>query len=74
MSLKLTSLKIHNVSISFIKEIKALGFKDISLSKLTSLKIHDLDADYIKEAMDYLKKRGKEVTLERIIRMKIHDL
>ncbi len=62
------SFKIHNVTPEFVKSFEDIGFKNITASQAQSLKIHNVTPEYAKE----LKEQDKNISLEQVIRIKIH--
>ena len=66
---EIITAKIHDVAPETIKEMRALGARD--LDEIVQLQIHDVDAAYVKE----LQKAGLEdLSLDEIVSAKIHDL
>lgn len=70
---KLLELKIHDVTPQYVKDIRSAGFPDLSPEKVLEFKIHDIDKDYIEYCRGLLKGK-KELTPERVIRMKIDGI
>ncbi|MBC5772718.1 M56 family metallopeptidase [Pontibacter sp. KCTC 32443] len=63
--------RIHGIDQEYIKEIKAAGFKDLSMNKIMEAKIHGVDAAFVES----LKKAGfKNLTMDKIISAKIHGI
>jgi len=69
---KVLELRIHGVKPEFIKEIRSAGFPDISLQELLEFRIHGVNKEYIEYAKRLL--RGRKVTIEKIVSMKIHGV
>jgi hypothetical protein len=64
----LVRMKIHDVTPDFIAKLKQLGFADITPEEAVRLRIHDVSADDVAQA----KAAQQNISLEEIIRMKIH--
>ena len=66
----LVAFRIHEVTPSFVKAVKAQGFTPTE-KQLVALKVHDITPEYIAG----LKKRGMEkLTLDKIVSLKIHGI
>ncbi len=62
---ELARLRDHGVSADFITEVRAAGFTTLTTSDLTKLRDHGVD-------VDYLKRHGKGLSINEIIRMHDH--
>ena len=66
---EIVTAKIHGVAPQTIKEMRALGAKD--LDEIVELQIHNVNADYVKD----LRASGLEnLTLDEVVSAKIHGL
>ncbi len=64
-------LALHDVSLGFARELKALGYGAEPLDRLIEFAIHDVSAAYIRA----LAEAGlRDVPAERLIEMSIHDV
>lgn len=55
---------------SFVEEIAAAGYRNLSVDQLISLKIHDVSGQYIRE----IRARGYNPTVDELVALKIHDV
>lgn len=67
---ELIELGIHGVSPQYIKEVRDLGYKDLTARNFVELKIHGVSADYIRE----MKASGFDVSAKQMVEFKIHGV
>jgi hypothetical protein len=62
-------MRIHGVSVDFIKEIRALGYPDVTVPELVKLRIHGVTPEFIKE----VREAGyKEMSVGDLVDFSIH--
>jgi hypothetical protein len=56
------------VTTDFVRQIRELGFRDVSVDDLVSMRIHGVNADFARRA----KARDPGVTVDELVSMRIH--
>jgi len=56
------------VTPAFVRDLQALGYKDVSVDDLVNLRIHGVSIEDARKA----KSRHKDVSAEELVDMKIH--
>ncbi|GAA4295380.1 M56 family metallopeptidase [Nibribacter koreensis] len=63
--------RIHGITENYVKELQALGYKDVSLKKMIEAKIHGVSSHYV----EGLKQAGyTNLSLDKVISAKIHGV
>ncbi|WP_066510026.1 M56 family metallopeptidase [Rufibacter sp. DG15C] len=63
--------RIHGISENYVKELQALGYKDVPLRKMMEAKIHGVSSQYV----EGLKQAGyTNLSLDKVISAKIHGV
>jgi Zn-dependent protease with chaperone function len=68
---RLMELAIHDVSLAFVKEIHALGYRDASLDKLVQFKIHGVSAAFIRALVEL---GYRDVPADQLVQFRIHGV
>ncbi|MBL7816014.1 MAG: M56 family metallopeptidase [Saprospiraceae bacterium] len=63
-----------NINREYVSFLKQNGFEKISKSKLEELAIHGLTKNELTSYLDAFKKYGNELTLNKLIELKIHGI
>jgi beta-lactamase regulating signal transducer with metallopeptidase domain len=68
---RLLELAIHDVSLSFVREIQDLGYRDIALDRLVEFRIHRVTPAFVRElaALGY-----RSLPAERLTEFRIHGV
>lgn len=68
---QIIKLAIHDVDEAYIRDLKQVGYKNLSANTIIKASIHDVSPEYINE----LAKLGyKNLPIEKVIKMSIHDI
>ena len=67
---QLIEMRIHGLTLPFIKEVRAAGFSGATAGDLIQLKIHGVSTEFIHD----LKQAGYELSSNRITELKIHGV
>lgn len=62
------SMRIFNVTPELVRELRSLGYKDISSEDLVSTRIHGVTPDYIRQMRD----AGWNLTMDEFVASRIH--
>lgn len=65
---KYTSMRIFNVTPEYIREMRGLGYKDITADKLVETRIHKVTPDYIRK----MRAAGWDLSLNKLVASRIH--
>ena len=65
---KYLTMRIFNVTAEYIREMRSLGYKDISADKLVETKIHRVTPDYIRK----MRAAGWDLPLSQLVATRIH--
>lgn len=65
---KYVSMRIFNVTPEYVREMRGLGYKDISADKLVETKIHKVTPDYIRR----MRAAGWDLPLNKLVASRIH--
>jgi len=68
---RLLEMATHDVSLSFVREIHDLGYRDASLDKLVEFRIHGVSPQFIREltALGY-----KNLAADKLVEFRIHGV
>ena len=69
---KIVELKIHGLTAAYIQGVRSFGLGEISLDKALEFKIHGIDKEYVEYCKKLLK--GKDLTPDKVINLKIHGI
>jgi hypothetical protein len=67
---QLIEMRIHGLTLPFIKEVRAAGFSNATAGDLIQLKIHGVSTEFIHD----LKQAGYDLPASRITELKIHGV
>ena len=67
---QLVELRIHGVSLSYIRETQNAGYRDLTPRDYVEMKIHGVGTDFLRA----VKHAGYEIPSRQIIEMKIHGI
>ena len=67
---QLIEMRIHGLTLPFIKDVRAAGFTDVTPRDLIELKIHGVSTEFIHD----LKRAGYDLKTSRITELKIHGV
>ena len=66
-----TQMRIHRATPDFIRDLAAVGYKDLSARRLVEMRIHNVSVSFIRE----MAKLGySDVSPKRLVAMRIHDV
>ncbi|HEY7215464.1 MAG TPA: hypothetical protein VIC28_12590, partial [Thermoanaerobaculia bacterium] len=68
---RLLEMALHDVSLSFVREIHDLGYRDVSLDKLVEFRIHGVSPAFIREMMSL---GYRDVPADRLVEFRIHGV
>ena len=61
-------MRIHGVAPDFVRQIRDIGFRDVSVDDLVSMRIHGVTTEFARR----VKERGPAVTVDELVSMRIH--
>ncbi|MFD2247569.1 M56 family metallopeptidase [Pontibacter ruber] len=68
---EVVAARIHGIDESYVKEIEAMGYKNLSLEEMMEARIHGVDRSYVES----LSKAGfANLPLEKVMEAKIHGV
>jgi hypothetical protein len=67
---QLIEMRIHGLTVPFIREVRAAGFSGATAGDLIQLKIHGVSTEFIHD----LKQAGYDLSTNRITELKIHGV
>jgi hypothetical protein len=67
---QLIEMRIHGVSLAYIQDVHAAGYRDLTIPDFVEMRIHGVSIDFIRE----LKAQGYDVSQKKLVEMKIHGV
>jgi beta-lactamase regulating signal transducer with metallopeptidase domain len=68
---RLLEMALHDVSLSFVREIHELGYRDATLDKLVEFRIHGVSPAFIRDMMGL---GYRDVPADRLVEFRIHGV